>query len=59
VFRRTRVALYDPDARAGIARAVVERMAPRVGWNEAQAAAQIEAVDRRLAADLAFQEEPP
>jgi len=58
VFRRTRVALYDPDARAAIAPAVARRMAPLLGWSDAKTSEQIAAVEARLAADLSFQEDP-
>ena len=57
VYRRTRVALYDPDARAAIAGAVAQRMAPRLGWSAEHTIEQARAVRDRLAADLAFREE--
>jgi len=57
VYRRTRAALYDPDARAAIAGPVAQRMAARLGWSAEQTREQARAVRERLDADLAFREE--
>ena len=57
VYRRTRVALYDPDAHAAIGAAVAQRMATRLGWSPEHITEQARAVRDRLAADLAFREE--
>jgi len=57
VYRRTRAALYDPDARAALAEPVAQRMALRLGWSREHTAEQTRAVRERLTADLAFREE--
>ena len=57
VYRRTRAALYDPDARAALAEPVAQRMALRLGWSAEHTTLQARAVRERLAADLAFREE--
>jgi len=57
VYRRTRAALYDPDARAALAEPVAQRMALRLGWSAEHTTEQTRAVRERLAADLAFREE--
>ena len=57
VYRRTRAALYDPDARRVIALPVAQRMAARLGWSAEQTREQARAVRERLDADLAFREE--
>jgi glycerol-3-phosphate dehydrogenase len=57
VYRRTRAALYDPDARAAIVAPVARRMAARLGWSEDRIESEIRAVERQLAADLAFRQE--
>lgn len=59
VYRRTRAALYDPDARDAIPGPVAERMAARLAWNEERCRAELREVRARLAADLAFREETP
>jgi glycerol-3-phosphate dehydrogenase len=57
VYRRTRAALYDPDARAALAEPVAQRMAALLGWGAEHTTEQARAVRERLAADLAFREE--
>jgi glycerol-3-phosphate dehydrogenase len=57
VYRRTRAALSDPDARAALAEPVAQRMAARLGWSAEHTTEQARAVRKRLAADLAFREE--
>ncbi len=59
VYRRTRAALYEPDAREALAGPVAQRMAARLGWSDDETNAQTRAVRERLAADLAFREEMP
>jgi glycerol-3-phosphate dehydrogenase len=56
-YRRTRAALYHPEAReAGLA-ASAARMAVLLGWDDARREAEIAGVLQRLAADLAFRTE--
>ena len=57
VYRRTRAALYDPDAREMLVRPAATRMAVRLGWSDAHTADQEREVHALLAADLAFREE--
>ena len=53
-YRRTRAALYHPEAReAGLA-ASAERMAVLLGWDDARREAEVAGVLQRLAADLSF-----
>ena len=59
VYRRTRAALYDPDARETIVRPVAARMAVRLGWSEERIATELRELQAQLAADLAFREETP
>lgn len=58
VYRRTRAALYDPDAREAIVRPVATRMARRLGWDEERIESEVHATCAQLATDLAFREEP-
>ncbi len=57
VYRRTRAALYDPDARAALAEPVAQQMALRLGWSIEHTAEQTRAVRERLTTDLTFREE--
>jgi glycerol-3-phosphate dehydrogenase len=54
VYRRTRMALYDPETREAGVPAVAARMAALLGWSEERTAEEVAAVRTRLAADLAF-----
>jgi glycerol-3-phosphate dehydrogenase len=54
VYRRTRAAYYDPDARNRIAEPVAERMAELLGWDEERRVKEIELTEGRLNAELAF-----
>jgi glycerol-3-phosphate dehydrogenase len=54
VFRRTRAAYYDPDARNRIAEPVAQRMAELLGWDEGRRVEEVERVESRLNAELAF-----
>lgn len=54
VYRRTRVALYDPGAPAALGERVAERMARRLGWSEERRASEVSELRRHLADDLAF-----
>ncbi len=53
LFRRTRIALYDPGGRAAVA-AIGARMGALLGWNDARRAEEVARTEARLAADLAF-----
>jgi glycerol-3-phosphate dehydrogenase len=53
LFRRTRIALYGPEARAAIA-PIATRLAARLGWSDARRAEEVARAEARLAADLAF-----
>jgi glycerol-3-phosphate dehydrogenase len=59
VYRRTRAALYEPDARDALAAPVAQRMAARLGWSDDETREQTRSVRDRLAADVAFREEIP
>jgi glycerol-3-phosphate dehydrogenase len=56
VYRRTRAALYDPDAREAIVGPVAERLASLLGWGAERTAREVEAVRHRLATDLTFRD---
>jgi glycerol-3-phosphate dehydrogenase len=53
VVRRTRIALYDPAARAAVA-AIGARMATLLDWSDARRDDEIARAQARLTADLAF-----
>lgn len=53
VYRRCRIALYEPHARDAV-QPIAERMARLFGWNNDQVAEQLRQVRNRLAADLTF-----
>jgi glycerol-3-phosphate dehydrogenase len=54
-YRRTRAALYHPEAREAGLGPTAARMALRLGWSAERLRAEIEGVRARLAEDLAFQ----
>ncbi|MEB2343476.1 MAG: glycerol-3-phosphate dehydrogenase/oxidase [Deltaproteobacteria bacterium] len=54
VYRRTRVALYDPSAREAIVEPAAARMAALLGWSPERTERERAALRARLAADLAF-----
>lgn len=54
VYRRTRVALYDPSAREAIVEPAAARMAALLGWSRERTERERMALRARLAADLAF-----
>jgi len=56
LYRRTRAALYEADARGSIAAPIAARMRELLGWSEAQANEQLANARARLAADLDFVE---
>lgn len=57
VYRRTRAALYDPDARDAMVSPSAARMAARLAWTSERTTREIAAVREQLAADLAFRHE--
>lgn len=57
VYRRTRVALYDPGSREAVIEPAARAMAAALGWSAARTADEIAGVRARLAADLAFRDE--
>jgi glycerol-3-phosphate dehydrogenase len=54
VYRRTRAAYYDPDARNRAAQPVAERMAELFGWDDRRREAEIDDVRTLLEAELGF-----
>ncbi|TAK61035.1 MAG: glycerol-3-phosphate dehydrogenase/oxidase [Dehalococcoidia bacterium] len=54
VYRRTRAALYEPEAARAIVEPVASRMAQLLGWDAARTHDEVEATRARLAADLQF-----
>jgi glycerol-3-phosphate dehydrogenase len=56
-YRRTRAALYDPEAREAAAPPAAARMAALLGWSDARRDAELAGLRERLAADLAFEED--
>ena len=58
LYRRTRVALFEPEARSSIAEPLAQRMAVLCGWSAEKTAAELARARARLAADLDFADEP-
>jgi glycerol-3-phosphate dehydrogenase len=54
LYRRTRAALYEAEARESIAAPIAARMQALLGWSEGHAAEQLAGARARLAADLDF-----
>ncbi len=54
VYRRTRAALYEPEAARRIVEPVAVRMAGLLGWDAQRTQDEIEQTRARLAADLSF-----
>jgi glycerol-3-phosphate dehydrogenase len=54
VYRRTRVALYDPEAGPRVVEPVARRMADLLGWNPKRMSDEVQRTRGRLAADLSF-----
>jgi len=59
LYRRTRAALYEADARASIAAPIAARMRELLGWSDAQTSESLAQARARLAADLDFAEAEP
>ena len=57
LYRRTRAALYEPDARSAIVVPLASRMAALLGWSPEKTEAEVAHARSRLAADLAFASE--
>lgn len=58
LYRRTRVALYEPDVRDALVEPLARHMARILGWRAPRRESQIADARARLAADLAFGTEP-
>ena len=56
LYRRLRVPLYEPAACAALIEPAAARMAELLGWDDARRSQQVDAVRKRLAADLSFSE---
>ena len=54
LYRRTRAALYEPDARSAIVAPLAARMAGLLGWSAEKSEAEVAHARARLDADLAF-----
>jgi glycerol-3-phosphate dehydrogenase len=54
LYRRTRAALYEAEARDAIAAPIAARMAALLGWSDAERESQLALTRARLAGDLAF-----
>lgn len=54
LYRRTRAALYEPEARGAIVAPLAARMARLLGWSAEKTEAEVAHARARLAADLAF-----
>jgi glycerol-3-phosphate dehydrogenase len=59
LYRRTRAALYEPSAREALVEPIADRMAERLGWDNARREQEINAARERLTRDLAFLGESP
>lgn len=58
LYRRTRAALFESEARNLIAEPIAQRMAGLLGWSAEKAGAELASARSRLAADLDFADEP-
>ena len=58
LYRRTRVALYEPDCREALVEPIARQMAGLLDWSEPRVEKEIERARARLAADLEFEPEP-
>ena len=58
LYRRTRVALFEPDARGAVAPGIARRMAELLGWSAEKAAEELARAEARLRADLDFSDQP-
>ena len=58
LYRRNRSALWAPDTARAAAEPVARRMAELLGWDDARARAEVDALRGRMAADLSFAKGP-
>ena len=58
LYRRTRVALFEAEARESVAEPIARRMAELLGWSAEKTAAELASARARLAADLDFEDGP-
>jgi glycerol-3-phosphate dehydrogenase len=58
IYRRLRTALYSPDSEKPSVEAAARRMASLLDWDDARIAREIAATRDRIAADLAFRNDP-
>jgi glycerol-3-phosphate dehydrogenase len=58
LYRRTRAALFEAEARNSIAEPIARRMAGLLGWSAEKAQSELAGARARLAADLDFADEP-
>jgi glycerol-3-phosphate dehydrogenase len=58
LYRRTRVALYEPEHKEAVLVPIAQHMAGLLEWSEPETRAQVERARARLAADLEFVTEP-
>jgi glycerol-3-phosphate dehydrogenase len=58
LYRRTRAALFEPEARNSIAEPIARRMAGLLGWSAEKTRSELAAASARLIADLDFADEP-
>jgi glycerol-3-phosphate dehydrogenase len=58
LYRRTRAALFEAEARNAIAEPIARRMAALLGWSAEKTGAELASARARLAADLDFADEP-
>ena len=58
LYRRTRVALFEPDARRASAGPIARRMQALLGWSDAKTSEELVHAESRLAADLDFGSAP-
>jgi glycerol-3-phosphate dehydrogenase len=54
LYRRARVAWYDPAVRSAVVEPAARRMAAMLGWDEARVASQVAAVRERMAQERSF-----
>ena len=59
VYRRTRLALYEPTERQAAAVGVARRMAELLGWDAARRADELAALQERMRSELSFQSSEP
>jgi glycerol-3-phosphate dehydrogenase len=58
LYRRTRVALFEAEARNAVVEPIARRMAGLLGWSAEKTSAELANARARLAADLDFADEP-